>query len=157
MKKEDIIHILSEVKDPEIPILSITDLGILRDVEVSGENIKIRITPTYSGCPAMDAIREDIFHVLAKYGLTQVNIQQSLSPAWTTEWMSETGKQKLQDYGIAPPAPHNCSAIGEDQPLFCPNCFSKNTELISRFGSTACKALYRCLDCGEPFDYFKCH
>lgn len=157
MNKEQIIHILSEVNDPEIPVLSITDLGILRKVDVSGENIRILITPTYSGCPAMETIQEDIRVALARHGLKNVEINQSLSPAWTTEWMSEMGKQKLREYGIAAPASNGCSLQGDDQPESCPHCHSKNLELISRFGSTSCKALCRCLDCLEPFDYFKCH
>ncbi len=157
MTKEEIIHILSEVTDPEIPVLSISDLGILRGVEVSDEKIKIQITPTYSGCPAMDTIQEDIRSSLAKHGLENVEISQVLSPAWTSEWMSESGKQKLRDYGIAAPAAQGCSMNGDDQPESCPHCHSENIELISRFASTACKALYRCLDCLEPFDYFKCH
>jgi ring-1,2-phenylacetyl-CoA epoxidase subunit PaaD len=155
--QEQIISILSEVMDPEIPVLSIADLGILRGVDISGEHVRIQITPTYSGCPAMDAIQEDIRHTLAKHGLKDVEINQSLSPAWTTEWMSETGKQKLKQYGIAAPQANGCALQGEDQPDSCPHCHSTKIELISRFGSTSCKALYRCLDCLEPFDYFKCH
>jgi ring-1,2-phenylacetyl-CoA epoxidase subunit PaaD len=157
MNREEIINIMSEVKDPEIPVLSISDLGILRGVEFADDFIQVQITPTYSGCPAMDAIREDIRTVLAEHGLKKVEIKQVLSPAWTTEWMSAAGKQKLAAYGIAAPSTHSCSAAGDDQPEFCPHCHSENVELISRFGSTACKALYRCLDCLEPFDYFKCH
>lgn len=157
MDKDQVITILSEVKDPEIPVLSISDIGILRQVEVCGEKIMIQITPTYSGCPAMETILDDIRSALARHGLLNVEVQQVLSPAWTTEWMSESGKQKLQAYGIAPPAKQGCGLTGEDQPVSCPHCLSKNIEPISRFGSTACKALYRCLDCREPFDYFKCH
>ena len=157
MTPEQIIDILSEVKDPEIPVLSISDLGILRGVEVSDEKIKIQITPTYSGCPAMDIIQEDIRSSLAKYGLENVEIRQVLSPAWTSEWMSEEGKQKLRAYGIAAPAAHSCGMNGDDKPESCPHCHSENIEMVSRFGSTSCKALYRCLDCLEPFDYFKCH
>jgi ring-1,2-phenylacetyl-CoA epoxidase subunit PaaD len=157
MNKEKIISILSEVKDPEIPVLSIGDLGILRNVEVSEEKIHIQITPTYSGCPAMDTIREDIRTVLAIHGLKNLVIEEVLSPAWTTDWMSEEGKKKLLSYGIAAPVASGCLLSGDDHPEFCPHCQSKNIELISRFGSTACKALYRCLDCREPFDYFKCH
>ena len=156
MNKEQILSILSEVYDPEIPVLSIADLGILRQVDISDDKILVQITPTYSGCPAMDTIREDIRKVLAKHGLNNVDIKETLSPAWTTEWMSEAGIQKLQDYGIAAPA-KGCLLQGEDSPESCPHCHSKKIELISRFGSTACKALYRCLDCREPFDYFKCH
>jgi ring-1,2-phenylacetyl-CoA epoxidase subunit PaaD len=157
MNEEQIINILSEVKDPEIPVLTISDLGILRVVECAGDTIKIQITPTYSGCPAMEIIQEDIRTVLAKHGLDRVEIKQILSPAWTSDWMSEAGKQKLRAYGIAAPSDHACFLNGEDQPQSCPHCLSKNIEMISRFGSTACKALYRCLDCLEPFDYFKCH
>jgi ring-1,2-phenylacetyl-CoA epoxidase subunit PaaD len=157
MNKEELLAILSEVKDPEVPVLSISDLGILRDVAFSGEKIIIQITPTYSGCPAMETIQEDIRSELAKHGLFNVEIKQVLTPAWTTAWMSEAGKEKLRAYGIAAPANHACSHNGNDQPESCPRCHSKNIEMISRFGSTACKALYRCLDCQEPFDYFKCH
>ena len=157
MTKEEIIHILSEVKDPEIPVLTISDLGILRSVEYADDFIQIQITPTYSGCPAMDMIQEDIRSELAKHGLKNIEIKQVLSPAWTSDWMSEEGKKKLEAYGIAAPASNHCSHIGEDQPKSCPLCHSQNIEMISRFGSTACKALYRCLDCREPFDYFKCH
>lgn len=157
MNKEQIISILSEVKDPEIPVLSISDLGILRDVEINGEEISIQITPTYSGCPAMEIIQEDIRAELAKHGFEKIEIKQVLSPAWTSDWMSDEGKQKLQAYGIAAPVMHDCLLNGDDQPECCPRCHSKNIEMISRFGSTACKALYRCLDCREPFDYFKCH
>src|ERR1700710_643434 len=117
MTKEDIIEILSEVKDPEIPVLTISDLGILRSVEYNGDFIQIQITPTYSGCPAMDMIQEDIRTELAKHGLKNVEVKQVLSPAWTSEWMSEDGKKKLQAYGIAPPAPLNCTRHGEDQPV----------------------------------------
>jgi ring-1,2-phenylacetyl-CoA epoxidase subunit PaaD len=157
LNKEEIISILSEVKDPEIPVLSICDLGILRSVEIFDEKILIQITPTYSGCPAMDTIRDDIRIALTTRGLKNIEIEEVLSPAWTTDWMSVEGKQKLAEYGIAAPALHGCLAGGEDHPESCPNCHSKNIEMISRFGSTACKALYRCLDCQEPFDYFKCH
>jgi ring-1,2-phenylacetyl-CoA epoxidase subunit PaaD len=157
MNKEEIISFLSEVMDPEIPVLSISDLGILRSVDIQEDKISILITPTYSGCPAMDTIRQDIRLELAKHGINQVEIKQSLSPAWTTDWMTEAAKEKLLAYGIAAPAKHFCIPNGDDQPENCPLCRSANVELISRFGSTACKALYRCRDCGEPFDYFKCH
>lgn len=157
MNKEEIISILSEVKDPEIPVLSICDLGILRSVDISGEKIHIQITPTYSGCPAMDAIRDDIRSILATHGLKNIEIEEVLSPAWTTDWMSAEGKKKLVTYGVAAPSIHGCQVNGDDHPESCPHCQSKNIEMISRFGSTACKALYRCMDCREPFDYFKCH
>lgn len=160
MNKEDIISILAEVMDPEIPVLSITDLGILREVEVTENEITVNITPTYSGCPAMDAIQQDIRKILAKNGMERVKINRVLSPAWTSDWMSREGKEKLEAFGIAPPALTAGCALalaGNDEPDHCPLCQSRNIELISRFGSTSCKALYRCLDCREPFDYFKCH
>jgi ring-1,2-phenylacetyl-CoA epoxidase subunit PaaD len=157
MTNEQIISILSEVKDPEIPVLSISDLGILRTVETDGEKISIQISPTYSGCPAMEIIQDDIRSALAKHGLKNIEIKQVLSPAWTTDWMTDEGKLKLRSYGIAAPSALGCSLNGEDHPESCPLCNSKNIEVISRFGSTSCKALYRCLDCREPFDYFKCH
>ena len=160
MNRENIISILAEVMDPEIPVLSITDLGILREVELSGERVTVYITPTYSGCPAMDTIRQDIRKILAKNGIDRVEINQVLSPAWTSDWMSTAGKEKLEAFGIAPPGQPAACLLAEgltDEPDHCPLCRSKHVELISRFGSTSCKALYRCLDCGEPFDYFKCH
>jgi ring-1,2-phenylacetyl-CoA epoxidase subunit PaaD len=160
MNKENIISILAEVMDPEIPVLSITDLGVLREVELSENGVIVHITPTYSGCPAMDAIQQGIRKILAKNGIERVKINQVLSPAWTSDWMSPAGKEKLEAFGIAPPAlTAGCTLAeaGNDEPDHCPLCRSKNVELISRFGSTSCKALYRCLDCREPFDYFKCH
>lgn len=158
MNKEEIISALDEVMDPEIPVLSINDLGILRTVQVKDNNITIEITPTYSGCPAMETIKEDILSVLSKYGMKNVQVKQILYPAWTSDWMSEPAQKKLVKYGIAAPmASHQCIEDGIGAPVECPHCLSKNLELISRFGSTACKALYRCLDCLEPFDYFKCH
>lgn len=153
--KEKILSLLQEVHDPEIPVLSITDLGILRDIKINGEEIEVIITPTYSGCPAMDAIQMDIRFKLIEHGYKNVKITSVLSPAWTTDWMSEEGKQKLQDYGIAPPISVAEKLSGRI--IACPQCNSTNTKLLSQFGSTACKALYQCNDCKEPFDYFKCH
>lgn len=148
--------------DPEVPVLSILDLGIVRDIEI--EPLIITITPTYSGCPAMDVIRMNIrIAVIEGLGIqpSDFEIKTVLSPAWTTDWMTEEGKQKLNAYGIAPP---NFSAavctpdlFAEEEAVQCPRCNSYNTVMISRFGSTACKALYRCEDCREPFDHFKCH
>jgi ring-1,2-phenylacetyl-CoA epoxidase subunit PaaD len=156
----DIWPLLQTVPDPEVPVLSIVDLGIVRDVQVSGNGIDIVITPTYSGCPAMDVISMDIRLKLMEKGYRNVHIKQQLSPAWTTDWMSAAGKQKLKAFGIAPP---NYKQQVCRQELFatevveCPRCNAYHTELLSQFGSTACKALYRCLDCKEAFDYFKCH
>jgi ring-1,2-phenylacetyl-CoA epoxidase subunit PaaD len=157
---------LAEIKDPEVPVLSIIDLGIVRQVKFQNPplgdgGIEVIITPTYTGCPAMDMITATIRIQLATLGFKKVKVTQALSPAWTTEWMSEEGKRKLKEYGIAPPNPKQQVC---DQKLFadaeavqCPHCDSYHTHRISEFGSTACKALYQCDDCQEPFDYFKCH
>ncbi|MGZ3839611.1 MAG: 1,2-phenylacetyl-CoA epoxidase subunit PaaD [Flavisolibacter sp.] len=158
--KETIWNILAEVKDPEVPVFSVLDLGIVRSVNITGDQIHIVITPTYSGCPAMDVISMDIRLKLMEKGFRKVDLQQQLSPAWTTDWMSEEGKRKLKAFGIAPPNPKQqfCSTeMFRQEAVPCPRCDSFHTELISQFGSTACKALYRCLDCKEAFDYFKCH
>lgn len=147
--------LLDSVKDPEIPVLSIWDLGILRDVRREGEHIIVVITPTYSGCPAMDAIATDISQLLAAAGYSQVSVSSQLAPAWTTAWLSAEGRKNLRNYGIA--APGSCGSSGPAQPISCPQCHSTQVECISEFGSTACKALYKCGDCHEPFDYFKAH
>ena len=153
--------ILGEVTDPEVPVLTILDLGIVREVKIDNEGIEIIITPTYSGCHAMDAITIDIRLKLAEAGFKKVKITSILSPAWTTDWMSESGKQKLKAYGIAPPAIKqqvcNQELFAANEAIQCPHCDSYNTRRISEFGSTACKALYQCDDCKEPFDHFKCH
>ena len=161
INKKTIYAYLEEIKDPEVPALSIIDLGIVRDIKMSGEEIEVIITPTYTGCPAMDMITATIKIELATLGFKKIKVTQVLSPAWTTDWMSEEGKRKLKQYGIAPPNPKQQVC---DQKLFaaaetvqCPHCNSYHTHRISEFGSTACKALYQCDDCKEPFDYFKCH
>jgi ring-1,2-phenylacetyl-CoA epoxidase subunit PaaD len=146
--------ILEAVTDPEVPVLTITDLGIVRDVKINGAEIEVIITPTYTGCPAMDMIAMNIKLALIENGYSNIKITSVLSPAWTTDWMSEEGKRKLKEYGIA--APDKKFAIATDG-VECPQCNSANTRLLSEFGSTACKALYQCNDCKEPFDYFKCH
>jgi ring-1,2-phenylacetyl-CoA epoxidase subunit PaaD len=158
-KIDDVYALLEEVKDPEIPVLSVRDLGILRDVSIS-ENGKVvvTITPTYSGCPAMDTIEREVKEKLSKEGL-DVEVVTKISPAWTTDWMTEEGRQKLEEYGIAPPAEttaDKASIFGKAKVVRCPRCKSEETSLISQFGSTACKALYRCDNCLETFDYFKC-
>jgi ring-1,2-phenylacetyl-CoA epoxidase subunit PaaD len=158
--EKQIWTILEEVKDPEIPVLSVIDLGIVRSVKTSDDKIDIAITPTYSGCPAMDVISMDIRLKLIEKGYRNISIQQQLSPAWTTDWMSEEGKQKLKAFGIAPPNPKQqfcTSEMFQQEAVQCPRCDSYHTELISQFGSTACKSMYRCLDCKEAFDHFKCH
>lgn len=152
--------IAATVVDPEIPVLTIADLGILRNVDVQGNSVTVTITPTYSGCPAMDAIRDDVNAAFKKEGYQDVHVDLVLAPAWTTDWMTEAGKQKLQEYGIAPPTGHS-KAGGHSGPVRlslavkCPQCNSLNTKELTRFGSTSCKALYVCQDCKEPFDYFK--
>jgi ring-1,2-phenylacetyl-CoA epoxidase subunit PaaD len=158
---EKIWSILEEVNDPEVPVLSILDLGIVRDVSADEGRVEVTVTPTYSGCPAMDVIRMNIRMVLLQQGYQTVTIHTVLSPAWTTDWMSEKGKDKLRAYGIAAPTPVQqvChpGLFQQEEAIPCPHCHSYHTSLISQFGSTACKALYRCEDCKEPFDYFKCH
>jgi len=155
---ERIRGLLEQVPDPEIPVLSVMDLGIVRDISIKDNRVEISITPTYSGCPAMDAIALQIRLELVSHGFTEVTIRSALTPAWTTDWMSDAGKEKLLQYGIAPPAGpvKNRVALSELSPP-CPHCGATGTTLLSEFGSTACKALFRCTACGEPFDYFKCH
>ena len=147
-------QLLSKVTDPEIPALSLFDLGVIRNIASNDEEITITITPTYSGCPAMEVMEQDIVDVLKKetqkHGLpTNIKVITQLSPAWTTDWISEKGRKDLFEYGIMPPT--------KKGQIICPQCQSKQVELISQFSSTACKALYRCKNCLEPFDYFKCH
>ena len=151
--------LLANVCDPEIPVLTIEDLGVLRDVRVSGEEVTVVITPTYSGCPAIGTIEQDIERVLMEAGCRTVTIETQIAPAWTTDWLSEAGRGKLRAMGIAPPV----GAAGDIRTLrggavhvICPRCGAFDTECLSEFGSTACKALYRCCACLEPFDYFKC-
>lgn len=140
---------LDQVPDPEIPVISLVDLGIVRDVAYQGDRLRITLSPTYSGCPATRVIEEDVRTAMRDHGIDQVIINQQISPPWTTDWMSDKGKAKLQDYGIAPP-----SAKG--QPEACPICGAGAVSLVSQFGSTPCKAHWRCEECRESFDYFKC-
>jgi ring-1,2-phenylacetyl-CoA epoxidase subunit PaaD len=155
---EKIYDYLQEVSDPEVPVLNVLDLGVVRKVEiVSDTEVLIQITPTYSGCPAMDVIGQTIKFALHSYGIEKVTIQLVLSPAWTTDWMSESGKQKLKEYGIAPPQYTSKENPENRNVVPCPRCESQDTEVLSEFGSTACKSMYRCKSCLEPFDYFKCH
>jgi len=154
-------RLLESVCDPEIPVLTVIDLGILRDIRISDDGtIEVIITPTYSGCPAMNAIEVNIRAALQEGGFERVKVTTVLQPAWTTAWLSEEGRRKLAAFGIAPPAEPSLdkkALLGERNAVECPHCGSSNTEMISQFGSTSCKALFRCLDCREPFDYFKCH
>ncbi|UWU95091.1 1,2-phenylacetyl-CoA epoxidase subunit PaaD [Bradyrhizobium sp. CB1015] len=148
----------ASVVDPEIPVLTIADLGVLRDVVLDGDHVEVAITPTYSGCPAMNMIALEIEVALERAGFHHPKVRTVLSPAWTTDWMSEEGREKLRAYGIAPPqAASSRRALFGAQTVACPQCGSDKTELLSEFGSTSCKALWRCKACREPFDYFKCH
>jgi len=158
-ENNSVLEVLDTVMDPEIPVLSILDLGIVRDVRVEDGKVYIAITPTYTGCPAMHLIEMEIRAAIAQLGKEAI-VKTVLSPAWTTDWMREGAMKKLSQYGIAPPkriAAMQHPVCGTPDPIACPLCASVNTEVISEFGSTACKALYRCRDCREPFDYFKCH
>lgn len=152
------LEVAGEVADPEIPVLSIADLGVLRDARVDeAGRVEVDITPTYSGCPAMNMIALHIETALAEAGI-EGRVKLVLSPAWTTDWMTQRGRDRLREYGIAPPAPKASrrALFGMDEELTCPRCGSTGTEKLSEFGSTACKALWRCTACREPFDHFKC-
>ncbi len=146
------------VVDPEVPVLTIEDLGVLRSVRVDGDQVVVQITPTYSGCPAVDAMRDDIVTALGAAGHERVRVDVVLAPAWTTDWMSQDGRSKLEQYGIAPPAPRRTDGVVSlGLGVRCPHCGSLHTREASHFGSTSCKALYICQRCQEPFDYFKEH
>jgi ring-1,2-phenylacetyl-CoA epoxidase subunit PaaD len=164
-----VLQLLEGIPDPEVPVLTILDLDIVRDIQLHPSDkggagptgVTVVITPTYTGCPAMDMISMSIRMTLASHGYDPVDIRTTLSPPWTTEWLSEKSRQKLEAYGIAPPNPIQSvchpGLFQQEEGVRCPRCQSYHTGLISRFGSTPCKALYRCNDCHEPFDYFKCH
>jgi ring-1,2-phenylacetyl-CoA epoxidase subunit PaaD len=162
LRNEELVQraweVVAGVVDPEIPVLTIADLGVLRDVAINDGCVEVAITPTYSGCPAMNMIKLEIELALERSGFRNSKVCTVLSPAWTTEWMSEEGRRKLREYGIAPPQPASPrrALFGVEQ-VACPQCGSSDTELLSQFGSTPCKALWRCRSCREPFDYFKCH
>lgn len=156
LEKNKILKILEAVTDPEVPVLSVLDLGIIRKIEFENNDPVITVTTTYSGCPATEVINTDIRMALLEHGYKNIVIKNQLSPAWTTDWMSEEGKRKLKEYGIAPPQTRS-DGPGLTSGVICPQCNSINTKMVSEFGSTACKALYQCKDCQEPFDYFKCH
>lgn len=155
--KSKIMELLSRVRDPEIPVLTVEDMGVIRSVEIDDNHVTVKITPTYSGCPAMDVIEKEIRAVLTNAGV-DVEIQTILAPPWTTDWISSRGKEKLLEVGIVPPqgSASKLSLLDEEPQLICPKCKSENTQVISHFGSTACKALWKCNDCLDPFEYFKC-
>ena len=148
--------LLGQISDPEVPVLTITDLGMVRSVAPQGEGWIIGFTPTYSGCPATDHLLAEIRRTMSESGFTPLQIVLQLDPPWTTDWMTPDARTRLREYGISPPQAHACHASGPPQEVSCPRCGSTHTSVISEFGSTACKALYRCNSCREPFDYFKC-
>jgi ring-1,2-phenylacetyl-CoA epoxidase subunit PaaD len=163
---EEVWRWLGEVPDPEIPVISLTDLGIIRDVAWEGDTLVVAVTPTYSGCPATTVINLDIESALKARGIDKLRLERRLSPAWTSDWISAEGRDKLRAYGIAPPIDGTAAdgrlmaranrLAGSNLAVACPRCGSTRTEKVSQFGSTPCKASYRCRDCLEPFDYFKC-
>jgi ring-1,2-phenylacetyl-CoA epoxidase subunit PaaD len=159
INKDDIIQLLRQIPDPEIPVVDIWELGILRDVNIQDNKVEVIITPTYSGCPAMKQIEKDIVSTLKENGIEDVAVKMIYNPPWTTDWITDEAKEKLRKYGIAPPEKTSIDKgvlLGKTKIVACPHCGSENTQMISQFGSTACKALYQCQDCLEPFDYFKC-
>lgn len=153
--------VLDLVPDPEVPALSLRDLGIVRDVRAEGGGLEVVLTPTYSGCPATEVIERSVIDALDGAGLGPTRVTMQRAPAWTTDWISEAGKRKLREYGIAPPGPVAAAQgapiriLRRAEAVACPRCGSARTERLSAFGSTACKALHRCLDCREPFEHFK--
>ena len=156
--KESILRMLSVIPDPEIPVVNIREMGMLRDVVISEKGYEVILTPTYTGCPAMGIIEQDIKMTLEANGISPVSVKLVYDPAWTTDWMSDVAKEKLRIYGIAPPLHSSCNlGVFKNNIIKCPHCHSDDTVLMSRFGSTACKALYQCNNCKEPFEYFKCH
>ncbi len=156
--KDDIFRMLSVIPDPEIPVVNIYEMGMLRDVVLDDSGYEVILTPTYTGCPAMGMIEADILATLAHNGVKGARVKMVMDPAWTTDWMSGVAKDKLRTYGIAPPLHSSCNndVFGHNI-IKCPRCQSDDTVMLSRFGATACKALYQCNDCKEPFEYFKCH
>jgi|TARA_B110000305_G_scaffold86451_1_gene97357 ring-1,2-phenylacetyl-CoA epoxidase subunit PaaD len=156
---DEIKKAISEIPDPEIPVISIKELGVLRNIFYDKDRLKVVITPTYSGCPAMDRFQKDITEKLELLEVKNFEIKMQFDPAWTTDWITDEAKEKLRAYGIAPPA-HKTNdkniLLGIKQKVECPRCKTKETELVSQFSSTACKAMYRCTSCLEPFEYFKC-
>ncbi|HXB42288.1 MAG TPA: 1,2-phenylacetyl-CoA epoxidase subunit PaaD [Bacteroidia bacterium] len=157
--EKEILSFLEEIPDPEIPVISIVELGVIRKIKSSDKGVEIEITPTYSGCPAMKQMEDDVKSTLKAKGIENIEIKMVYSPSWTTDWLSIQAKEKLREYGIAPPnetTTDKSFLTGKSKQVKCPRCHSLNTEMVSQFGSTACKALYKCKDCLEPFDYFKC-
>ncbi len=159
LSKEHIFSLLAEIPDPEIPVINIVELGVIRDAKADDKTVSIVITPTYSGCPAMKQMEDDVRKKMQEAGFEKIIINTVFNPAWTTDWLSAEAKEKLRAYGIAPPEESTTDKsflTGKTKSVTCPRCRSKNTVMVSQFGSTACKALYKCNDCLEAFDYFKC-
>ncbi len=160
MDERAIWDLLDEVPDPEIPVISVVELGVIRDVKVDRDVVEIKITPTYIGCPALHVFEDDIIKKLKESGFNEIKISKVYAPAWTTDWLSEDAKRKLKESGIAPPenkTTDKATLLGSLKEVECPYCQSKNTTLTSQFGSTACKSLHFCEQCVQPFEHFKCH
>ncbi len=156
--KKEILEILSVIPDPEIPVVSIEEMGMIKDVIIADHGFTVLLTPTYTGCPAMGIIEQDIKMTLDSKGVKPATVKLVFDPAWTTDWMSDIAKKKLMRYGIAPPLHSSCNQdVFANNIITCPRCKSDDTVMLSRFGATACKSLYQCNDCKEPFEYFKCH
>ncbi len=156
--KEEVLEILSVIADPEIPVVTIQEIGMLRDVKISDAGYEVILTPTYTGCPAMGIIEHDIKMMLDSKGVKPNKVTMVFDPAWNTDWMSDIAKEKMRVYGIAPPLHSSCNMdVFHHNIIKCPRCSSEDTVMISRFGATACKSLFKCNDCKEPFEYFKCH
>lgn len=157
---DQIVQLLKQVKDPEVPVLDVVEMGVVREIDVTEGVVTVKITPTYTGCPAMKVLEEGIIRVLREHGFSEVLVETVLSPPWTTDWLSDETKQKLKEYGIAPPGkvtPEDGNPFRRDEKkVSCPFCDSQDTSLTSQFGSTACKALYYCNNCQQPFEHFKC-
>lgn len=154
--KEEIFAYLSEIVDPEIPVVTIQEIGMLRDVHINEQSCEVVLTPTYTGCPAMGIIEADIKALLQSKGIRDVTIKMVYDPAWTSDWITEEAKNKIRAYGIAPPK--SCAGgMAAEKHIQCPRCESEDTIMVSRYGATACKAMYKCNNCSEPFEYFKCH
>lgn len=157
--EKEILSFLEGIPDPEIPVISIVELGVIRRIKTTPQGVEIDITPTYSGCPAMKQMEDDVISTLKAKGIEHLEVKMVYEPAWTTDWLSKEAREKLRKYGIAPPNEKTTDKsflTGKHKEVACPQCGSKNTQMVSQFGSTACKALYKCKDCLEPFDYFKC-
>ena len=158
LTKSQVIDLLSAIPDPEIPVVNIKEMGMLRDVVITEDGYNVILTPTYTGCPAMAQIEQDILALLEREHVVPAKVTMVLDPAWTTDWMTDEAKEKLRNYGIAPPQHSTCNkGVFANNTINCPLCNSSDTSLVSRFGSTPCKALYKCNSCLEPFEYFKCH